>query len=47
VDALSNADLDIFGLQPSPDLELCRRLVGRARSTCLFVLDSGRESALV
>jgi solute carrier family 12 sodium/potassium/chloride transporter 2 len=47
VDDLSNSDLDVFGLQPQPDLERVRRLVARARSTCLFVLDSGRESALV
>ncbi|MEQ1567096.1 MAG: hypothetical protein ABMA64_15765 [Myxococcota bacterium] len=47
VDDLSNSDFDVFGLQPEPDFELARRLVARARSTCLFVLDSGRESALV
>ena len=46
VEDLSNSDLDVFGLQPEPELALARRLVGRARSTCLFVLDSGRESAL-
>ena len=46
VDDLSNADLDVFGLQPVPDLDKGRRLVERARSTCLFVLDSDRESAL-
>jgi hypothetical protein len=47
VDDLSNSDLDIFGLQPEPDFALARRLVAKARSTCLFVWDSGRESALV
>lgn len=46
VEDLSNADLDVFGLQPDPDLAKARGLVERARSTCLFVLDSGRESAL-
>lgn len=47
VDDLSNSDLDVFGLQAEPDLARLRGLVGKARSTCLFVLDSGRESALV
>ncbi|MEQ1507797.1 MAG: hypothetical protein ABMB14_36550, partial [Myxococcota bacterium] len=46
VDDLSNSDLDVFGLSPEPNLVRVRRLVDRARSTCLFVLDSGRESAL-
>lgn len=46
VEDLSNSDLDVFGLQPEPDLAFVRRLARRSRSTCLFVLDSGRESAL-
>ncbi len=41
------ADLNILGLQPSPDFDFVRRTVEDARSTCLFVVDSGRESALV
>lgn len=47
VEDLSNADLDVFGLEEEADFALARRLVERARSTCLFVVDSGRESALV
>jgi amino acid transporter len=40
------ADLNIFGLQPEPDFEVIRRLVDTTESTCMFVRDSGRESAL-
>ena len=40
------ADLNIFGLQPEPDFEVIRRLVDATDSTCMFVRDSGRESAL-
>jgi len=40
------ADLNIFGLQPEPDFETIRRLVDQTDSTCMFVRDSGRESAL-
>ncbi len=39
-------DLSIFGLQrDSPDLEWAREMVVQSRSSCLFMLDSGRESA--
>ena len=40
------ADLNIFGLQPEPDFEMIRQLVDATESTCMFVRDSGRESAL-
>ena len=40
------ADLNIFGLQPEPDFETIRQLVDTTDSTCMFVRDSGRESAL-
>ena len=40
------ADLNIFGLVPNPDFGVIRRLVETTSSTCLFVQDSGRESAL-
>ena len=40
------ADLNIFGLVPHPDFDVIRRLVETTNSTCLFVQDSGRESAL-
>jgi hypothetical protein len=43
---LSASDLNILGLQPDPDLDFVRTIVADARSTCLFVADSGRESAL-
>jgi hypothetical protein len=40
------ADLNIFGLQPEPNFDTIRRLVDQTDSTCMFVRDSGRESAL-
>ena len=40
------ADLNILGLQPNPNLAWVRGMVRTSRSTCLFVMDSGRESAL-
>ncbi len=40
------ADLNIFGLQPKPDFDTVRDLVDKTNSTCMFVRDSGRESAL-
>ena len=40
------ADLSVFGLLPDPDFDFCRRMVRATRSTCLFVRDSGQESAL-
>lgn len=39
-------DLSIFGLQrDGPDLEWAQQMVLLSRSSCLFMLDSGRESA--
>ena len=40
------ADLSIFGLVPDPDFEFIRRMVETTNATCLFVRDSGEESAL-
>jgi len=40
------ADLNIFGLQPEPNFDTIRQLVEDTDSTCMFVRDSGRESAL-
>jgi len=40
------ADLNIFGLQPEPNFDTIRDLVNKTDSTCMFVRDSGRESAL-
>ena len=48
-EALSRApqsDLDILGLPPEPDAALLRRRVAQSRSACLFLGDSGQESAL-
>lgn len=44
---MAGSDLNIFGLQPDPDFAFVRRMVQLSRSSCLFVVDSGRESALV
>ena len=41
------SDMDVFGLQADPDFEFVSRMVRLSRSSCLFVADSGRESALV
>ncbi len=40
------ADLNIFGLSADPDFAFIRRMVGETSSSCLFILDSGEESAL-
>lgn len=39
------SDVDIMGLQPDPDFEWMLRMVRLTRSSCLFVADSGHESA--
>jgi solute carrier family 12 sodium/potassium/chloride transporter 2 len=41
------ADLDIVGLGPADELDVVRRMVQSTRSSCLFTVDSGNESALV
>ena len=46
IDDAPQADLNIFGLQPEPDFDTIRQLVEDTDSTCMFVRDSGRESAL-
>ena len=40
------ADVSVFGITGDPDFEFVRRAVEGARSTCLFVRDSGEESVL-
>ena len=40
------ADLNIFGLAPQHDFEFTHLMVEKTRATCLFVRDSGQESAL-
>jgi len=49
-EALKNApmaDVNILGMEPSPDGEQLIGMVKDLHSSCLFVRDSGRESALV
>lgn len=46
LDSVPAPDLSIFGLQrDTPDLAWAEHTVQASRSSCLFVLDSGRESA--
>lgn len=40
------ADLNIFGLAEDVDIEFLRKLVRETQHSCLFVRDSGHESAL-
>ncbi|MCP4425222.1 MAG: amino acid permease [Chloroflexi bacterium] len=40
------ADLNIFGLQPQPKLEFVEKVIGLLDASCIFVRDSGDESAL-
>ncbi len=40
------ADVNIFGLSPELSFEFAEEMVERTQSTCLFVRDSGQESAL-
>jgi amino acid transporter len=39
------SDLDLMGLQSAPDFSWMRQMIDVTRSSCLFVTDSGRESA--
>lgn len=39
------ADLNVLGLQADPDFEFMRKAINATGSACLFVADSGRESA--
>jgi len=40
------ADLSIFGLGGEPDFAFMREMTSTTHSSCLFVRDSGQESAL-
>ena len=40
------ADLNIFGMDDDPDLSFVRRMVDETGASCIFVRDSGNESAL-
>jgi amino acid transporter len=41
-----HADLNLFGLSPTPDFDFARAMVEETNASCLFILDSGQESAL-
>jgi len=43
----SMSDLQIFGLSEWIDLDFIKKMVAETKSTCIFVHDSGHESALV
>jgi hypothetical protein len=38
------ADINIFGLEPDPDLTFIQRMVEETQTTCLFIRDSGLEN---
>jgi hypothetical protein len=40
------SDLDVFGMSSEPDYDFMRQALADTRSTCIFVTDSGQESAL-
>ena len=40
-------DINIFGLAPGIKCPTVRDIAENAQSSCLFVMDSGQESALV
>ncbi|MBK8481787.1 MAG: sodium transporter [Proteobacteria bacterium] len=40
------SDMDVFGMPHDLDLAFAARMVAATRSSCLFTIDSGRESAL-
>ena len=45
VSAAPLSDLGIFGMSAAPNFDLMREVTDLSRSSCLFVADSGRESA--
>jgi solute carrier family 12 sodium/potassium/chloride transporter 2 len=44
--AAPQSDIDIMGLQSTPDYDFAHRIIQLTGSSCLFVRDSGSESAL-
>jgi hypothetical protein len=44
--AAPQSDMDILGLPSTPDYEFVHRMIQLTGSSCLFVRDSGSESAL-
>lgn len=47
LDQAPQADINIFGLQEHVNLAFMRRMMEQTESSCIFVRDSGYESALV
>ncbi|MGH1363967.1 MAG: amino acid permease [Calditrichia bacterium] len=47
IEAAPKADVNIFGLGEKPSFDFMRGVVNKTNSSCLFVKDSGHESALV
>jgi hypothetical protein len=46
IKAAPTADLNIFGLAHEPDLRFIQRLAVEVNTSCVFVRDSGEESAM-
>ena len=46
ISQVPQSDMDFMGLQSVPDFDFVRRMIGLTGSSCLFVRDSGSESAL-
>ena len=40
------ADLNVFGLPPKNRVKFIRRMLQKTNASCIFVRDSGHESAL-
>ena len=47
IEQAPEADLNIFGLQKQINLAFMQRMINQVDTSCIFVRDSGRESALV
>ena len=47
LDSAPDADLNMFGLQMHVNVALMRHLPAATGTTCVFIRDSGTESALV
>jgi hypothetical protein len=46
LESAEDTDLNIFGLPAEVSVEQLQKLSSRTRGSCLFVMDSGHESAL-
>ena len=47
LESAPEADINIFGLQETVNLTFMRRMMNQTETSCIFVRDSGYESALV